>query len=77
MSGKILIIDDQAVMLKLMAHPLQQEGYTIVTAMTGAEGLQKIQGVPTATIRIPAPTRPTRWSWSPNGSSSARWIWIG
>src|SRR5688572_22961845 len=44
MSGKILIIDDQAIMLKLMAHPLQQEGYTIITAMTGVEGLQKIQG---------------------------------
>jgi CheY-like chemotaxis protein len=43
MAGKILIVDDQAMMLKLMAHPLEQEGYTIITAMTGMEALQKIQ----------------------------------
>jgi CheY-like chemotaxis protein len=30
-------------MLKLMSHPLEQEGYTIITAMTGVEALQKIQ----------------------------------
>lgn len=44
MGSKILIVDDQAMMLKLMAYPLEQEGYTIVTAMTGVEALQKIQG---------------------------------
>jgi len=43
MAGKVLIVDDQAMMLKLMAYPLEQEGYTIVTAMTGVEALQKIQ----------------------------------
>ena len=44
MSSKVLIVDDQVMMLKLMSHPLEQEGYTIITAMTGIEGLQKIQG---------------------------------
>jgi DNA-binding response OmpR family regulator len=43
MSSKILIIDDQAMMLKLMSHPLEQEGFTIITAMSGVEALQKIQ----------------------------------
>ena len=43
MANKILIVDDQAMMLKLMSHPLEQDGYTIVTAMTGQEALQKIQ----------------------------------
>jgi CheY-like chemotaxis protein/MinD-like ATPase involved in chromosome partitioning or flagellar assembly len=41
--AKILIVDDQAMMLKLVSHPLQQEGHTIITAMTGVEALQKIQ----------------------------------
>ena len=43
MGSKILIVDDQVMMLKLMSHPLEQEGYTIITAMTGVEALQKIQ----------------------------------
>lgn len=43
MGSKILIVDDQAMMLKLMAHPLEQEGYSVITAMTGVEALQKIQ----------------------------------
>ena len=43
MPDKILIVDDQAVMLRLIAIPLEQEGYTIVTAMSGTDALQKIQ----------------------------------
>src|SRR5688572_8884658 len=43
MGGKILIVDDQAMMIKLMAHPLEQDGFKIITAMTGVEALQKIQ----------------------------------
>lgn len=43
MTGKILVVDDQAVMLRLMSHPLQQEGFDIVTAMSGGEALQKLQ----------------------------------
>jgi pilus assembly protein CpaE len=42
MGSKVLVVDDQAMMLKLMSHPLQQEGYTVITAMTGAEALDKI-----------------------------------
>ena len=43
MGDKILIVDDQAMMLKLISYPLEQEGYSIITAMTGVEALQKIQ----------------------------------
>lgn len=43
MNAKILLVDDQAVMLRLLSHPLEREGYTIVTAMTGVEALQKVQ----------------------------------
>ena len=43
MSGKVLIVDDQTVMLRLIAIPLEQEGFTTVTAMTGVDALQKIQ----------------------------------
>lgn len=43
MASKILLVDDQAMMLKLMSHSLEQEGYTIITAMTGVEAVQKIQ----------------------------------
>ena len=43
MPEKILIVDDQAMMLRLIALPLEKEGYAIVTAMTGLEALQKIQ----------------------------------
>lgn len=43
MSGKILIVDDQTLMLRMLGLPLEQEGYTIVTAMNGAEALHKVQ----------------------------------
>lgn len=43
MTSKILIVDDQTVMLRLLSTPLEREGYTVVTAMTGVEALQKIQ----------------------------------
>ena len=43
MGSKILIVDDQAMMLKLISHPLAQEGYEIITAMSGVDALQKVQ----------------------------------
>lgn len=43
MSAKILIVDDQALMLRMIGIPLEQEGYTTITAMNGVEALQKIQ----------------------------------
>jgi CheY-like chemotaxis protein len=44
MSEKILIVDDQAVMLRLLFHPLEREGFSVITAMSGTEALEKIQG---------------------------------
>ncbi len=43
MASKILIVDDQAVMLRLLFHPLEREGFNVITAMSGVEALQKIQ----------------------------------
>ncbi|OUC08901.1 hypothetical protein RY27_06225, partial [Litorilinea aerophila] len=43
MCAKILIVDDQAVMLKLLSIPLQAEGHTVVTATTGADALAKVR----------------------------------
>lgn len=43
MAEKILIVDDQALMLRMLGLPLEQEGFTVVTAMTGAQALQQIQ----------------------------------
>ncbi len=43
MGAKILIVDDQAVMLKLLSVPLQAEGHTVVTATTGADALAKVR----------------------------------
>jgi DNA-binding response OmpR family regulator len=46
MGARILIVDDQAIMLRLIGIPLEAEGYTLATAMTGAEALMKIQSDP-------------------------------
>ena len=43
MAGKILIVDDEPDLLRLIAYALQIEGYQIVTASTGMEGLRKVQ----------------------------------
>ncbi|MDI9548593.1 MAG: response regulator [Chloroflexota bacterium] len=43
MSEKILIVDDQAVVLRLLFHPLEREGFSVITAMSGTEALEKIQ----------------------------------
>ncbi len=43
MSPKILIIDDEGSILKLVSAYLQPEGYTIQTAMDGLSGLQAAQ----------------------------------
>jgi DNA-binding response OmpR family regulator len=44
MAGKILIVDDEPDLLRLLTYALQIEGYQIVTATTGAEALRKVQG---------------------------------
>lgn len=43
MDGKILIVDDQAVMLRLVKYALEQEGFHTVTAETGAEALESLR----------------------------------
>lgn len=43
MEGKILIVDDQAVMLRLVKYALEQEGFTTVTAESGAQALEGLR----------------------------------
>lgn len=40
MSKKILVIDDDPSMLKLAKYNLEKEGYDVVTAASGSQGLQ-------------------------------------
>ncbi len=44
--GKILIIDDEERLRNLMARILQLEGYDVIAASTGREGLKKLQQEP-------------------------------
>lgn len=39
MNGKILIVDDQAVMLRLVTYALEREGFVTITAQTAADAL--------------------------------------
>ncbi len=41
--GKLLIIDDEERLRNLLARILQLEGYDVITAATGKEGLRKLQ----------------------------------
>jgi two-component system NtrC family response regulator len=41
--GKLLIIDDEERLRNLLARILQLEGYEVITAATGKEGLRKLQ----------------------------------
>jgi two-component system, cell cycle response regulator len=43
MSWKILVVEDEVTTLKLIKIVLQREGYQIVTATSGSEGLRKAQ----------------------------------
>jgi len=43
MSAKILVVDDEPNVLRLIGYALQIEGYEIVTAETGAEALKKAE----------------------------------
>ncbi len=40
MKGKILIIEDDRELLKLLAHRMEEEGYTVETASDGQAGLE-------------------------------------
>lgn len=44
--GKLLIIDDEERLRNLMARILQLEGYEVITASNGREGLKKLQHEP-------------------------------
>lgn len=41
MAKKILIVEDEIVLLNLLERKLDKEGYTITTAQNGEEGLKK------------------------------------
>ncbi len=42
MSGKILVVDDEKDILRIVAFSLQKWGYEVITANNGQEGLNKI-----------------------------------
>ena len=46
LKGKLLIIDDEERLRNLLARILQLEGYEVITASTGKEGLKKLQQEP-------------------------------
>ena len=43
MSQKILIVDDDRVLVKMLENFLQLQGFEVVTAYDGAEGLEKMK----------------------------------
>jgi class 3 adenylate cyclase len=45
-AGRVMIVDDTPVNLKLLADLLTAKGYAVVTAVSGAEALTKIQAEP-------------------------------
>ncbi|MCK5581198.1 MAG: response regulator [Candidatus Omnitrophica bacterium] len=45
MAKKILIIDDEKDILKMLEVRLEAQGYEVVTALDGAEGLEKAQSL--------------------------------
>lgn len=43
MSQKILVVEDQPPVLKMITSRLKSEGYTVVTAKDGQEGIEKVK----------------------------------
>ena len=43
MAGKVLVVDDDASVQRLLQHTLEQEGYEVVVASDGADGLRRWQ----------------------------------
>lgn len=43
MASKIIVIEDDPHILKLISQTLQREGYEVVTATDGSEGLRKVR----------------------------------
>ena len=44
---RILVIDDDATIRELLRLVLEEEGYEVIEAANGAEGLQRYQAIPT------------------------------
>lgn len=42
MLKKILLIDDEPTVVKVLENRLKENGYSVVTALTGAEGMAKV-----------------------------------
>jgi CheY-like chemotaxis protein len=45
-TGRILVVDDDAVQAQALSVVLCHEGYAVETATTGAEALERAHGVP-------------------------------
>jgi len=43
--NKILIIDDDAYIIRVLSHILEREGYDVYSAMNGEEGIEKAKDV--------------------------------
>ena len=43
MAGKVLVVDDDASVQRLLEFTLQQEGYEVIVASDGADGLRRWQ----------------------------------
>ncbi|HET8841324.1 MAG TPA: response regulator, partial [Ktedonobacteraceae bacterium] len=43
MSRKILVVDDEAVLLETIAYNLEQAGYRVITAADGASALEAVR----------------------------------
>lgn len=54
MAGKVLVVDDDASVQRLLQHTLQQEGYEVVLAADGAEGLRAWQQEAPALVLLDA-----------------------
>ena len=46
MSGRIIVVDDDPNVLRLMSYIVQREGYDVVSAQSGAEALEIIEQDP-------------------------------
>jgi CheY-like chemotaxis protein len=47
---RILVVDDDAAIRELLRFALEEEGYEVIEAADGAEGLQRYQAAPTALV---------------------------
>ncbi|HEX5782378.1 MAG TPA: response regulator, partial [Solirubrobacteraceae bacterium] len=55
MSATILVVDDVAQNVRLLQAVLEPRGYTVVTAASGAEALERLAGVDLVLLDIVMP----------------------